>query len=332
MIVQLAPEARTELEEQVPPVMENVPPVVVSVAVGAAVNVNAPAVVPVAVFVTVIVPDLVLVLAGVVVSAGVGAEIVSVAPMIWNAPVRVAFPVLVATVTFLRVSPAVEAITHEALTVVAVGVPLSVQVTPAPLMVTSVVPARLVPVIVTGTVVPRTPLVGDMLVRVGAPPTVNAAVRVAFPSGEATVTFLAVSAAAAVITQEALTVVPVGVPLSVQVIPVPLMVTPVESCRPAPVKVTGTVVPLAPDVGLIDVRDGPSTVNAPAAVTVPPPVVMVTFRAVKPAVCAMVKVAVMVVELIACALETVTPAPETVTVCRALKFAPVMVTLTAVPR
>jgi hypothetical protein len=59
--------------------------------------------------------------------------------------------------------------------------------------------------------------------------------------------------------------------------PVPDMVTPVAFWRPAPEIATATVVPRAPEGGLIDVKDGPSTVNAPASVTVPPDVVTVTL-------------------------------------------------------
>ena len=153
------------------------------------------------------------------------------------------------------------------------------------------------------------------------------------PSGEATVTLWAPVAAVAAIAQEARTVVPVGVPLRVQVIPAP-MVTPVVSCMPpSPLRVTGTVEPRSPDVGFIDVKDGPSTVKALVAVTVPPPVVMVTLRAVKPAVVppAIVKVAVIVVEL-GTMLLTVTPAPETVTFVVVPRFVPVMVTGKLVPR
>ena len=60
----------------------------------------------------------------------------------------------VVTVTVLDVARASLAITQDALTVVAVGVPVMVQVTPAPDTVTAVAPVRLVPVRVTETVVP----------------------------------------------------------------------------------------------------------------------------------------------------------------------------------
>jgi hypothetical protein len=83
--------------------------------------------------------------------ARLGALKAAVPAVIRNVPVTVAFPLVASTtVTVLAVSPALAAITQEALTVVAVGVPLSVQVTPAPLIVTPVASCRLAPVIVTG--------------------------------------------------------------------------------------------------------------------------------------------------------------------------------------
>ena len=137
---------------------------------------------------------------------------------------------------------------------------------------TAVAPARLTPVMVTGTAVPRAPDVGVIAVTI-APVTVNAKGKVTLPSGVATVTFLVVSAAVAEIAQLAVTVVTLGV-TAAQVMPAP-MVTAVASCRPSPLIVTGTVVFRTPMVGLIDASDGPSTVNAPPAVTVPPGVVIV---------------------------------------------------------
>jgi hypothetical protein len=125
--------------------------------------------------------------------------------------------------------------------------------------------------------VPKFQLAGDNAV---AWPTAKAPGNVTPPpgaSGVATRTFLAPSAAVPEIVHEALTVVPVGVPLSVQLIPPPPMVTPVASCKPSPLIVTATVVPLFPLVGLIDVSDGPNTVNAPPSVAAPPDVVTVTL-------------------------------------------------------
>jgi hypothetical protein len=117
--------------------------------------------------------------------------------------------------------------------------------------------------------------------------------------------------------------------------PPPSPVNPVAPVKFAPVMVTGTAsVPLAgcvAEFGLIAVSVAPSTVNG-TLLLVPPPVVMVTFLAVSAAVAEMVKVAVAVVGLRTEKPLTVTPAPETVTVVAPVKFVPVKVTGTAVPR
>jgi hypothetical protein len=64
---------------------------------------------------------------------------------------------------------------------------------------------------------------------------------------------------------------------------------------------------------------------------VPPLVVTVTVRLPTVAVLAMVKVAVICVELTTATLLTVTPVPETLTVAPETKLVPVKVTETAVP-
>jgi hypothetical protein len=65
----------------------------------------------------------------------------------------------------LNVAPLV--MTKFALTVVELTAETPVAVTPVPEIVTAVAPDRLVPVRVTGTVVPCVPLVGLIAVRVG---------------------------------------------------------------------------------------------------------------------------------------------------------------------
>ena len=89
MIVQVFPAATAAPETQVPPVMENVPPAVPTLAIVVALKVSCA---PLAV--TVIVPVLVAVVAGVVVSAGAGAEMV--------APVTVKGSALVAPIGVVR--------------------------------------------------------------------------------------------------------------------------------------------------------------------------------------------------------------------------------------
>ena len=108
--------------------------------------------------------------------------------------------------------------------------------------------------------------------------------------------------------------------------------TAVAPVRSVPVRVTGTVLPRTPVAGLIDVSDGLNTVNAPAAVAVPPGVLMVTLCPPREAVAERVNVAVMVEALVMTTLVTVTPELDTVTESTPEKFEPEMVTLTEVPR
>jgi hypothetical protein len=161
MIVHEPPALTTEPLAQVPPVIANVPPAVPTlVTLGAAVNVNGPAVAPVAVLLTVMVPLCAVVVP--VTSEGVGPANVIVAPVTVNVTALVvpASPVL-PTVTLRALKVAVALIAQLALTVVAVGAGATmVQVTPVPETFTAFAFARLVPVNVTGTVVPRRPLTG----------------------------------------------------------------------------------------------------------------------------------------------------------------------------
>ena len=136
---------------QVPPMIEKVPGPVSFAMAGAAVNVNGAALAPVAVLVTVTKPLWVAPLR--FTSVGLTVEYPSVAPVTWNATLLLVPPSVV-TATVLDVCKAVLAIAQFAVTVVAVGVPVMVQVTPAPDTVSAVAPVRLVPVRVTETVVP----------------------------------------------------------------------------------------------------------------------------------------------------------------------------------
>jgi hypothetical protein len=256
----------------------------------------------------------------------------TVGPVTVNDPVRVAVPLGVVTLTFLVVIPAPAVITQDALTVVAVGVPERVQATPPPLIVTAVAPFRLVPVSVTGTVVPRAPEVGLIDASVGtvAAVTVNCTVLVV-PIGVVTLTALPVRAAIPEIANPAVTVLSLTTVTALTVMPPPDTLTAVAPVSPVPLSVTGTLVPRWPDVGVIDARVEPVTVNVTLPV-VPPGVVMVTFLDVSAALLEMVKVAVSEVALTTVRLLTVTPAPETLIVCAPDRFVPVRVTLTDVPR
>ena len=138
---------------QVPPMIEKVPGPKSFAMAGAAVKANGAALAPEAVLVTVTKPLWVAPLP--FTSVGLTGEYPRVAPVTWNVtPLLV--PPGVVTVTVLDVCNAILAITQDALTVVAVGVPVMVQVTlPAtPDTFTAVAPVRLVPVRVTETVVP----------------------------------------------------------------------------------------------------------------------------------------------------------------------------------
>jgi hypothetical protein len=188
MIVQLAPGLTTEPEAHVPPVIEKVPTAGPTLVIdGTAVRVSGP--VALIALLTVMVPFFVVVVAGVVVRPGVGAEMATVAPVTWKGTVSVVGPIGVLTMTFLVVvSEAPAVITQDAATVVAFGGgAVSVQVMPPPLMDTAVAPVRFVPVRVTGTVVPRSPLVGEIEVSVG-PVTVKVTGLLAIPFAFVTVT------------------------------------------------------------------------------------------------------------------------------------------------
>jgi hypothetical protein len=87
------------------------------------------------------------------------------------------------------------------------------------------------------------------------------------PPGVVTVTSLAVSVALVVITQFAVTLSVVGVPVMVQVTPLPDMVTAVAPLRLSPVRSTATLVPRTPDTGEIEASDGAVKVRDSTAPT-----------------------------------------------------------------
>ncbi len=151
------------------------------------------------------------------------------------------------------------------------------------------------------------------------------------PIGVVAVTLLALRVALDEIAQLALTVVAVEV-IPVQVTPPPEMVTAVAPAKFVPVRVTGTVVPWVPEVGLIEVSLGPWTVKVRPPL-VPAGVVTLTVLDEAEAVVEMVNVAVIVVEFTTVTALTVTPDPDTDTVVPvAAKFVPVRVTGTTEPR
>src|SRR5271165_5062288 len=135
-----------------------------------------------------------------------------------------------------------------------------VTVTPVGNPPTPVAVARLVPVKVTGTEAPRTPLFGLMDERVGAT-TVNAPFSVLVPPLVARVTFLAVVGALAAMVKVAVTRLESTRVALDTVMPVLDTVTMGVPDKFVPVRVTGTTAPRTPWFGLIAVKVGAPTVN-----------------------------------------------------------------------
>ena len=207
VIVQLPPAATTVPDAQVPPVIEKVPVPVTRAIVGAAVRVSG-AVAPAALL-TVIVPVFVAVVAGVVVSAGTGAEMDTVAPVTVNvtAALNAVVPCGVVTVTPRAASAAPGAMVKVAVTLVpAAFTAMPLAVIPAPAF-TAVAPNKSTPVMVTPTLVPRAPELGVMADSDG-PATVKGTVLLV-PAGVETLTLRTPAAAPAVMVNVAVTVVAV---------------------------------------------------------------------------------------------------------------------------
>src|SRR5579863_1228359 len=102
--------------------------------------------------------------------------------------------------------------------------------------------------------------------------------------------------------------------------------TVVVPVSPEPLIVIGTLLPLVPWVGAMEVSLGVTTVKV-AAPVVPPLAVTVTFRAPAPAVRATTNVAVIWVALLVVNEDTVTPVPETLIELTPVKLVPVRMTL-----
>lgn len=170
VMVQELPGAITRPDTHVPPIIVKAPPVVPTLAIdGAVVSATLPADVPVAVLLTVIVPVLVVVFGVVVVSAGAGPLNATVPSKVVN-PSTLVVPLGVTTATFLVPGVAVGATDSVALMVLEFTTVNALTVTPVPVTVTAVAPARLVPVRTTGTlvvVIPRDADAGVMAVSVG---------------------------------------------------------------------------------------------------------------------------------------------------------------------
>jgi hypothetical protein len=191
-----------------------------------------------------------------------------------------------------------------------------------------------VPVKTTACPAPRMPEAGAIEARVGVPgrTTVNVT-GVVVPVGVVTVTFLAVSAAVAETVKVAVMVVSFTTVKLGTVMPLPPPPPPPETLtdvapvRLTPVKVTVSLVPLAPVFGAIEnsPAGGTVTVNV-TALLVPPGPVVVTFLAPAVAPGEKAKVAVIVVSLTTVMPETLTPLPDTLTEVVPVKPVPVSVT------
>jgi hypothetical protein len=230
---------------------------------------------------------------------------------------------------FLAETVALAAITKLAVTVVLLTTTIVFTVMPAPVTVIPVAPVSALPVRVTGTVLPRMPVIGAIETSVG-PVTVNGTVLVV-PPGVVTLTVLAESVAPVVITKFAVTVVSLTMVIPLTVMPVPDTFTAVSLERPVPVRVTGTLVPRTPVLGTIEVSVGNATVNATAPL-VPPFVVIVTVLVERAALAAIAKFAFTVEAFTTVIPLTVTPVPETAIDCVPVRFVPVRVTATVVAR
>lgn len=288
MTVQLVPAARTVVAVQVPPlIMEKVPPAVPTFAiVGAELKV----IEPVPTLLTVTRPVLVAVPLGPpVVNAGVGPvndtgiDAVTLNSEVHGGPMGLV-PAGVVMSTQWPPSAELAGTVNVAVAVVAFTTTTLVMTGPfEPGWNMVAGAAKFAPVTVTGKLVPRAPDTGEneVIVGPGGAVTVNVTALLV-PPGVTTVTFLAPAVPA--ITQFAVTVVAVGVPVIVQVLP-PDTFTAVAPVRLVPVRVTGTVVPLTPDTGEIEVSVGaggatplPVASTAPTSTQACPSVLGLQFR------------------------------------------------------
>jgi hypothetical protein len=259
------------------------------------------------------------------VNAGaVGATIVKVTGLL--------VPFAVVMVTVLADRAADPEMAKFAVTVVELTTLMPLTPTPVPETVIAVAPVRFVPVRVTGTVVPRPPVLGAIEDSVGDNGLSTVNVVVGAPIGVFTVTVLVESVAVAVMLNVAVIVVEFTTVIPLTVTPVPDTVTEVAPPRLVPVRVTGTLLPRTPVLGAIDVRVGPWTLNGTFPV-VPPGVLTWTLKFPRVAVFDRMKVAVIEVELTTLTPLMVTPLPPADTVVPVVvKLVPVRVTGTLVPR
>jgi hypothetical protein len=256
------------------------------------------------------------------VSVGAPAFTVNVTPLLFSPPD--------VTVT---VSPPVDALAatwNVAVICVALTTTALLTVTPLPLTFTVEPAPKFVPVSVTGTLVPCTPLLGLTEVSVGAPAFTVNVTPLLFSPPDVTVTVSAPVAALAAIWNVAVICVALTTTTLLTVTPLPLTFTVEPAPKFVPVSVTGTLVPCTPLVGLIEVSVGALPMVKVVGVVVPPSVVTVTFWCPGAAVAAMLNVAVTCVALTTTTLLTVMFGCPLITTSLS-RFVPTSVTGTAFP-
>jgi len=205
-------------------------------------------------------------------------------------------------------------------------------VTPVFVMLTVAPETKFVPVRVTGTLAPCAPLVGLMALRVGAAGLTVKTTAAEVPFAVVTVTLAGPVAAVAPIAKLAVIVVALTTVTLLTVTPVFEMLTVAPETKFVPVRVTGTVVPCAPLVGLMEASVGAAGLTVKTAgAEETPAIVTVTLAAPRAAVAPIVKLVVIVVELTTLTLPTVTPPFVMPTVALETKFVPLSVTGTVVP-
>lgn len=143
-------------------------------------------------------------------------------------------------------------------------------VTAPPEMFKADAPARPGPLRVTCTVVPCVPEPGVMAVSEGSTVKFTEPLALVFPLGVARFTVRSVCAALAAMAKLAFTVVSFTGVNPVTLMPPPKPVKPVAPVRSLPVITTGTVVPVYPVGGAINVRIGPVTVKVPGVLATAP--------------------------------------------------------------
>jgi hypothetical protein len=216
-------------------------------------------------------------------------------------------------------------------------------VTPEPLTATVVAPVtKFVPVsVIEATVVPATPVFGEICVNVGEDgiaAVIEKVTALVVPPAVVTVTFRFPVVAAASIMKLVVSCVPLVTVTVPTVTPVPLTATVAPVTKLVPVNVTeASIVPAAPVFGEICVNVGaagiPAVMVNVTALLDPPAVVTVTLRFPVAAAGSTMKLVVSCVALVTVTGPTVTPEPLTATVVAPVtKFVPVSVIgLTVVP-